>query len=138
VSRLSVQVQSPTLQAVLECGNREQLYELSRSILCLNRREPPGPQIATVIKTHLGVDAVAMFDFIFTRLHNAGTSDKEDEELVAREPRMTLSNLEPLSSMAWRMLSRHRNFPWARIGLSFDSGAAHAPPFGKVHFMRAI
>jgi two-component system, OmpR family, sensor histidine kinase KdpD len=47
VSRLSGQVQNQTREAVLERSNATKLYELSRSILVLNRQEPPGPQIAS-------------------------------------------------------------------------------------------
>ena len=42
VSRLSVQVQSQMREAVLQRGNTEKLYELSRSILSLNRPRAAG------------------------------------------------------------------------------------------------
>lgn len=82
VSRLSVQVQGHMRQAVLQRCNTEKLYELSRSILALSRQEPPGLQIAHLIKKNIGVDAVAIFDPSLARLDTAGTCTKEDEDLA--------------------------------------------------------
>ena len=45
VSRLSIQVQDHMRAAVIHRLNAERLDEFSRSILLLNRQQPPGPQI---------------------------------------------------------------------------------------------
>lgn len=117
VSRLSVQVQSHTRQAVLQRSNAEKLYELSRSILLLNRREPPGPQIAHLIKTNIGVDAVAIFDSAFARMDTAGTCAKEDEEL-ARNAYLCNTNSADLELHRWQRVLRLGSNPIGGIVLS--------------------
>jgi two-component system sensor histidine kinase KdpD len=57
VSRLSVQVKGHMRQAVLQRCSTEKLYELSRSILSLNRQEPPGLQIAHLIKKNIETES---------------------------------------------------------------------------------
>jgi two-component system, OmpR family, sensor histidine kinase KdpD len=105
VSRLSVQVQSQMREAVLQRGNTEKLDELSRSILSLNRQEPPGPQIAHLIKKNIGVDAVAIFDAAFARLHSAGPCTKEDEEL-ARNAYFRNTNHDDRELCKWQRVLR--------------------------------
>lgn len=116
VSRLSVQAQSQMRQAVLQRCNAEKLYQLSRSILLLNRQEPPGPQIADLIKKNLGVDAVAIFDSALVRLDTAGTCTKEDEEL-ARNTYFCDMNHDDLELCKWQRVLRLGSTPIGAIVL---------------------
>ena len=72
VSRLSIQVQDHMRSAVIHRQNAERLYEFSRSILLLNRQQPPGPQIVGFIIRHIDVDSTAIFDSTFVRSGSAG------------------------------------------------------------------
>ncbi len=110
VSRLSVQAQSQMRQAVLQRCNAERLYEISRSVLLLSRQEPPGPQIANLIKKNLGVDAVAIFDSALVRLDTAGTCTKEDEEL-ARSTYFRDANHDDLELCKWQRVLRLGSTP---------------------------
>jgi two-component system sensor histidine kinase KdpD len=116
VSRLSVQAQSHMRQAVLQRCNAEKLYELSRSILLLNRQEPPGPQIADLIKKDIGVDAVAIFDSALVRLDTAGTCTKEDEGL-ARNTYFCNTNSVDLELHKWQRVLRLGSSPIGAIVL---------------------
>lgn len=82
VSRLSIRVQSHMTEAVVHQHNAEKLYEFSRSVLFLNRHEPPGPQIAALIVKNIDVDAVVIFDAEFARLDSLGICSREDEDLA--------------------------------------------------------
>jgi two-component system sensor histidine kinase KdpD len=117
VSRLSVQVQRQMRQAVLQRGNTEQLYELSRSILSLTRQEPPGPQIACLIEKNIGVDAVVLFDAGVARLDTAGTCTKEDEEL-ARSTYFRNTNHDDRELFRWQRVLRLGSTPIGAIVLS--------------------
>src|SRR5580700_11218092 len=116
VSRLSVQVQSHMRQAVLQRSNTEKLYELSRSILSLNRQEPPGLQIAQLIRKNVGVDAVAIFDSSLARLDTAGTCTKEDEDL-ARNAYFRNSSRDDIESHKWQRVLRSGAAPMGAVVL---------------------
>jgi two-component system sensor histidine kinase KdpD len=111
VSRLSGQVQNQTREAVLERSNATKLYELSRSILVLNRQEPPGPQIASLIAANIGVDAVAIFDPDRTRLYTAGKCVKEDEELARSAYFSDTAAHDELKAYRWRRVLRSGSKP---------------------------
>jgi two-component system sensor histidine kinase KdpD len=111
VSRLSDQVQNQTRQAVLERSNATKLYELSRSILVLNRQEPPGPKIASLIAANIGVDAVAIFDPDLTRLYTAGKCVKEDEELARSAYFSDAAAHDELKAYRWRRVLRSGSKP---------------------------
>jgi two-component system sensor histidine kinase KdpD len=117
VSRLSVQVQSHMRQAVLQRSNTEKLYALSRGVLWLNRQEPPGPQIAHLIKKDIGVDAVAIFDSALVRLDRAGTCTKEDEEL-ARNTYFRNTNFDDAELHKWQRVLRLESSPIGAIVLT--------------------
>src|SRR5580698_4485709 len=82
VSQLSTQAQNQKRRAVLLHDNATRLYDFSRSILTLNRREPPGAQIALLIQQNVGADGVVIFDATIPRLYAAGSWTQEDEELA--------------------------------------------------------
>jgi two-component system, OmpR family, sensor histidine kinase KdpD len=124
VSRLSDQVQNQTREAVLERSNATKLYELSRSILVLNRQEPPEPQIASLIAANIGVDAVAMFDPDLTRLYTAGKCVKEDEELARSAYFSDTAAHDELKAYRWRRVLRSGSKPIGSLVLC----ATHLSP----------
>ena len=105
VSRLSDQVQNQTRQARVQRSNATRLYELSRSILVLNRQQPPGSQIATLIKRNIGADAVAIFDSASAGLHIAGTCTKEEEK-SARSVYFNDTARDDLQACRWHRVLR--------------------------------
>jgi two-component system, OmpR family, sensor histidine kinase KdpD len=111
VSRLSGQVQNQTREAVLERSNATRLYELSRSILVLNRQEPAGPQIASLIAAHIGVDGVAIFDPDLTRSYSAGRCVKEDEESARSAYFGDTAGHDELKAYRWRRVLRSGSKP---------------------------
>jgi two-component system, OmpR family, sensor histidine kinase KdpD len=62
----------------------EQLYELSRSSILLDLRQPPGPQLVVLIHRIFGAKAVALFDMNLERQDRMGDWDPGEEDL-ARE-----------------------------------------------------
>jgi two-component system sensor histidine kinase KdpD len=111
VSRLSGQVQNQTREAVLERSNATKLYELSRSILVLNRQEPAGPQIASLIAAHIGVDGVAIFDPDLARSYSAGRCVKEDEESARSAYFSDTAAHDDLKEYRWRRALRSGSKP---------------------------
>jgi hypothetical protein len=58
----------------------QKLYELSRSSLLLDLRQPPGPQLVVLIHRIFGSEAVALFDKNLEREDRMGdwTADEQD------------------------------------------------------------
>ena len=100
VSRLSNQVQDQMRQSLLHRQNTEQLYELSRLILVLDRQQPTGPQIASLVRKDLALDAVAIFDPAFARTYTAGSCTKEGEE-SGRNAYFRSTNPDEPTSYKW-------------------------------------
>ncbi len=75
VSRLSNRLRNQIQKSLLHRRNAERLYELSRSILVLDRQRPAGSEIASLIERHIGVDAVAIFDGVAAELFIPGRFD---------------------------------------------------------------
>jgi hypothetical protein len=100
VSQLSIQVQDHMRAAVMHRQNAERLYELSRSILLLNRKQPPGPQIVGLIIRHIGVDSTAIFDATFVRSDSAGVNGQENQQL-ARDAYFGNASHDDRESQKW-------------------------------------
>jgi two-component system sensor histidine kinase KdpD len=84
VSRLSARAQG---QAHAEAHHRSQvqkLYELSRRILFIDRRETVGPQVVSLIQEIFGSEAVALFDATSARVDAIGARAEEMEQLARR------------------------------------------------------
>ncbi|MGA2184771.1 MAG: ATP-binding protein [Bryobacteraceae bacterium] len=82
VSRLSVRAKN---QAVAEAKQRrsvEKLYDLSRRILFLDRRQTLGPGIVSLIHEVIHAEAVALFDAAEARLDATESCTREIEELA--------------------------------------------------------
>src|ERR1019366_4906233 len=62
VSTLSARLRQQVRIATQERNNVTRLYELSRCVLLLNRRDPPGRQIAHFLQRALGAESVVFFD----------------------------------------------------------------------------
>jgi two-component system, OmpR family, sensor histidine kinase KdpD len=84
VSRLSTSHWLSWREAQLQRTSMEQLYELSRSTLLINLRQPPGPQLAELILRIFGAEGVAIFDADAGTCNAAGAW-AEDEQKLAME-----------------------------------------------------
>jgi len=105
VSRLSAQVQRQAEIANQQRNNMEQLYELARNILLVDRREPVGPQIAAFIQRAIRVDSVALFDSLPARVFSAG-APAADLEQAARNIWLRDKNEDDLSHHTWSRVLR--------------------------------
>jgi two-component system, OmpR family, sensor histidine kinase KdpD len=80
ISRLSAKEIRSASEAAFHRTGMEKLYELSRSSLLLDLRQPPGPQLAVLIHRIFGPGAVALFDKSLDREDRMGdwNIDKQD------------------------------------------------------------
>jgi two-component system, OmpR family, sensor histidine kinase KdpD len=60
----------------------EQLYELGRSTLLINRHQAPGPQLTHLIRRIFSSSAVAMFDVNSGKCDIAGVWGDDERELA--------------------------------------------------------
>ena len=119
VSQLSTQAQNHKRRAVLLHDNATRLYDFSRSILTLNRRETPGAQIASLIRKNIGADGVVIFDATMPRLYTAGNWIEEDEEL-ARSTYFQNTNSDRSNSSRWQRVLHNGKQPFGALVLSGD------------------
>jgi len=119
VSQLSTQAQNQKWRAVLLHDNATRLYDFSRSILMLNRREAPGAQIASLIQKNIGAEAVVIFDATIPRHYAAGSWTQEDEEL-ARSAYFRNTDSEPRNSSRWQRVLYSGSQPFGSLVLSGD------------------
>ena len=119
VSQLSTQAQNQKRRAVLLHDNATRLYDFSRSILMLNRREPPGAQIVSLIHKNFGADGVVIFDATIPRLYTAGSWSLEDEEL-ARSAYFQNTNSDCRNSSRWQRVLHNGSQPLGALVLSGD------------------
>jgi two-component system sensor histidine kinase KdpD len=110
VSRLSIQVQDHMREAVIHRDNAEKLYELSRSVLLLNRQQPPGPQIVELIVRHIQVDSTSIFDSTFVRSDSAGGNRKQNQQL-ARDTYLSNASHDDHDSQKWLRVLRTGSYP---------------------------
>jgi len=105
VSRLSAQVQHQAEIANQQRNNMEQLYELARNILLVDRHEPVGPQIAAFIQQAIRVDSVALFDSSSARVFASG-APSADLEHAARNAWLRDTNEDDLTNHTWSRVLR--------------------------------
>ena len=117
VSRLSNQLQTETYESLLHRRNAERLYELSRSILALDRQRTAGAQISSLIKKYIAADSVVIFDGARAQLHTAGECAKEDEEL-ARSTYLQNESHDTLGASKWQRVLRLKTSPIGAIVIS--------------------
>ena len=119
VSQLSTQAQNQKRRAVLLHDNATRLYDFSRSILMLNRREPPGAQIASLIHKTFRADGVVIFDATIPRLYTVGSWTHEDEEL-ARSTYFQNTNSACRNFSRWQRVLHNGSQPLGALVLSGD------------------
>jgi two-component system, OmpR family, sensor histidine kinase KdpD len=119
VSQLSTQAQNQRRKAVLLHDNATRLYDFSRSILMLSRKESPGHQIASLIQKNIGVDQVVIFDATIPRLYTAGSSTPEDEKL-ARGTYFQNTNSDCVNFSRWQRVLHNGSQPLGALVLSGD------------------
>lgn len=110
ICRLSNQVQEQIGESKLQRRNTEKLYELSRSLLVLNRQKLAGPKIASLIRNGLALHTITIFDAARTRLYTAGTCSQEDEE-IARTAYLRSANSDELRPNQWQRVLRLESKP---------------------------
>jgi len=82
ISRLQGREMKQAREATIHLEGMERLYELSRSTLLLDLRQPPGPQIAALIERIFNVRAVALFDVSLGREDRAGEWGSGEDDLA--------------------------------------------------------
>ncbi len=82
VSRLSTNVKNRARAEAQQRRNAEQLYQLSRRILFLDRHQTVGPGIVRLIKETTQATAVALFDSVAARTDATESSTPELEEMA--------------------------------------------------------
>jgi two-component system sensor histidine kinase KdpD len=105
ISRLSAKELRSSRKAAAHRVEMEQLYELSRSSLLLDLRQPPGPQLAILIHRIFDVDAVALFDMILGRQDRMGNWDAGEEDL-AKECYLRGTSHDDSSTQTWQRVLR--------------------------------
>jgi two-component system sensor histidine kinase KdpD len=83
----------------------EHLYELSRSSLLLDLRQPPGPQLCVLIHRIFALRAVALFDANLGRQDAMGDWDASEENL-AKECFLRDASHDDGSTQAWQRVLR--------------------------------
>jgi two-component system sensor histidine kinase KdpD len=117
VSRLSTRVQA---QARAEARQRVQigkLYELSRRILFLDRRQRTGTQIVSLIQEVFKTESVAVFDATQARVDATG-SRADDLEQLARRACFQDCTLEGADAHTWAHVLRLGSKPVGAIAFS--------------------
>lgn len=105
VSRLSAQVQHQAEIARQQRNNMEQLYELARNILLIDRHEPVGPQIAAFVQQAIQVDSVALLDSSSAQVYARG-SPAPDLEQAARQAWLRDRNEDNPEQHTWSRVLR--------------------------------
>jgi two-component system sensor histidine kinase KdpD len=100
VSRLSARVQDQARAKERQRVQVEKLYELSRRILLLDRRQTIGPQIVSLIQEIFRTESVALFDAALARMDATGSRANDLEQLArsAYFQDRTLEGADPQTS----------------------------------------
>ncbi len=81
VSSLSNQVSRHARESELHRSQLQKLYELSQSILLLDRQKPLEPQLASLLHSTLRVDGVVLWNAYELRLCRSGECDVTDDQV---------------------------------------------------------
>jgi two-component system, OmpR family, sensor histidine kinase KdpD len=116
VSRLSTRAQEKARAEARQRVEVQKLYELSRRILLLDRRQSIGPQIVSLIQEIFRTKSVALFDATSARMdatgHPAGDLDQ-----FARDAYFRDSTLEGGDGHTWAQVLRLGSKPVGAIAL---------------------
>lgn len=104
VSRVSSREQRSTREATLQRTAMEQLYELSRSTLLINLRQPPGPQLTQLILRIFQVEGVAIFDANSGHCERAGLWSEDELELAKECFLLHTDGVDPVTKATRRQL----------------------------------
>jgi two-component system sensor histidine kinase KdpD len=116
VSRLSTRVQGQARAEARQRAEVEKLYELSRRILLLDRRQTIGPQIVSLIQEIFRTESAALFDATSARMDAIG-SQADDLEQLARSSYFQDSTLEGADAHTWAHVLRLGSKPAGAIAL---------------------
>ncbi|MFZ1087540.1 MAG: ATP-binding protein [Terracidiphilus sp.] len=92
-------------EAAINRAEMEKLYELSRSSLLLDLRQPQGPQLAVLIHRIFNARAVALFDVNMSRQDRMGEWEAGEEDL-ARECYLRDASQDDASTQTWQRMLR--------------------------------
>jgi len=104
VSRLSARVRNQAKEEKRLRRNTEQLYDLSRRILFLDRRQTVGPRIVSLIREVTNAPAVALFDATTTRTDATEASTAELVEMARNAYLQDASARDPEAGTWQRVL----------------------------------
>src|ERR1019366_6999258 len=116
VSRLSTRAQDQARAEARQRVEVQKLYELSRRILLLDRRQTVGPPMVSLIHEVFGVESVALFDARSARVDAIG-SEATDLEQLARRAYFQDSTLEGSDAETWAHVLRLGSRPAGGIAL---------------------
>jgi two-component system sensor histidine kinase KdpD len=105
ISRLHGREQRVARESATHQEGMERLYELSRSSLLLDLRQPPGPQLAVLIHRIFDVRAVAVFDTNLSRQDRMGDWEAGEEDL-AKECFLRDAPQDDSSTQTWQRVLR--------------------------------
>jgi two-component system sensor histidine kinase KdpD len=104
ISRISAKELRNAREAARYRVETEHLYELSRNSLLIDRRKPPGPQLAVLIQRIFDARGVSIFDMNLGRQDRVGDWPI-DEEDIARECFLRDNSTDdPYTEMSQRVL----------------------------------
>jgi two-component system sensor histidine kinase KdpD len=116
VSRLSTRVKGQARAEARQRAQVEKLYELSRRILLLDRRQNIGAQIVALIQEIFQTESVALFDATLAHLDVTG-SQTGDLEVLARDAYLLDRPLEGAGGRGWAHVLRLGSKPAGAIAL---------------------
>lgn len=105
ITRMHGREMKRAAEAAIHRAEMEQLYELSRSSLLLDLRQPPGPQLAVLIQRVFGVRAVALFDMNLSRQDRMGDWEAGEED-VAKECYLRNASQDDPGTQTWQRVLR--------------------------------
>jgi two-component system sensor histidine kinase KdpD len=105
ISRLSAKELRSSRKAAAHRAEMEQLYELSRSSLLLDLRQPQGPQLAVLIHRIFNARAVALFDVNLGRQDRMGDWEASEEDL-AKECYLRDASQDDVNTQTWQRILR--------------------------------
>jgi two-component system sensor histidine kinase KdpD len=110
ISRLQAKERRVSSEVAIHRAGMEQLYELSRSSLLLDLRQPPGPQLAVLIHRIFDARAVALYDTNLSRQDRMGEWEASEENL-AKECFLGGAPQDVASTQTWQRVLRVASGP---------------------------
>ncbi len=104
ISRLHARELQVEREAAFQRAGMKQLYELSRSTLLLDLRQPPGQQLAILIQRIFDAAAVAVFDANLGRQDRAGDWWAGEEDIAKERYLLNAAKDDPQSQTSERIL----------------------------------